>query len=144
MLVIQWYWTKKAPSAEAVRWYEQGIAALREGTYQKASKALEQAIQADEDFALAHARLAEAYAELDYIDKAKDEIIRAESLANESSMKSRDKLYLRAITRTVLRDFDTAIQNYQLLLQEPRSDKAHVYADLAQPTRRTTSSTRRR
>ncbi len=131
MLVIQWYRTDKAPSAEAVRWYEQGIAALREGTYQKASKALEQAIQADENFALAHARLAEAYAELDYTDKAKDEIIRAESLANYSSMESRDKLYLQAITRTVLRDFATAIQNYQLLLEEPRSDKAHVYADLA-------------
>jgi len=131
VLVSQLWRVEKAPSAEAVRWYDQGVAALRERTYHKASKALEQAIQADGDFALAHARLAEAYAELDYIDKAKDEIIRAESLANEWPMKSLDKTYLRAVTRTVLRDFTTAIQNYQLLLQEPDSNKAHVHADLA-------------
>ena len=131
-LVVSQLWrVEKTLSAEAVRWYEQGITALRERTYHKAIKALEQAIKADEDFALAHARLAEAYAELDYLDKAKDEIIRAESLANEWPMKSHDKLYLRAVTRTVLRDFPTAIQNYQLLLQEPGSNKAHVYADLA-------------
>ena len=66
-----------------MHWYEAGTAALREGTYHKASKALEQAIQTDDKFALAHARLAEAYAELDYTDKAKDQVIRATSLANE-------------------------------------------------------------
>src|SRR4030095_3621079 len=64
------------PSAEAQKWYDLGTAALREGTYYKASKAFQQAIAADDNFALAHARLAEAWMELDYGEKAKDEIIR--------------------------------------------------------------------
>src|SRR5260370_2543562 len=65
------------PSPEAMHWYEEGTTALREGTYYKASKALEQAIQTDDKFALAHAKLAQAYAELDYTDNAKDEVMSA-------------------------------------------------------------------
>ena len=118
-------------SPEAVSWYDQGVAALREGSYYKASKLLEQAIQKDNRFALAHARLAEAYAELDHSDKAKDEIIRAESLVNESSLSPTDQLYLKATTRTILRDFGPAIDNYRQLLRDaPQNDKAHVYLDL--------------
>jgi tetratricopeptide (TPR) repeat protein len=116
---------------DAVYWYDQGAQALREGSYHQASKALEQAIEKDKQFALAHARLAEAYAELDYTDKAKDEVIRAESLANEFALTESDELYLRAVTRTVLRDFGPAIDTYKQLLEKSAgSDKAHVYLDL--------------
>jgi serine/threonine protein kinase len=62
---------------EAQRWYEAGIAALRDGTYYKASKALEQAAGRDPQFSMAHARLAEAYMELDLTDKAREEMLRA-------------------------------------------------------------------
>jgi serine/threonine protein kinase/Tfp pilus assembly protein PilF len=118
-------------SPSAMHWYEEGTAALREGTYHKASKALEQAIQTDDKFALAHARLAEAYAELDYSDKAKDQIIRAEALANESRMQPLDALYLQAVTKTVLRDFTPAIESYRRIAQQaPDKDKARVYVDL--------------
>jgi tetratricopeptide (TPR) repeat protein len=118
-------------SPEAVYWYDQGVAALREGAYYKASISLERAVQKDDRFALAHARLAEAYAELDHTDKAKDEIIRAESLVNESSLNPSDQLYLKATTRTILRDFGPAIDHYRQLLQEaPQNEKAHVYLDL--------------
>ncbi len=118
-------------SPEAVNWYDQGVAALREGAYYKASTLLEQAIKRDDRFALAHARLAEAYAELDHTDKAKDEIIRAESLVNELSLNPAEQLYLKATTRTILRDFGPAIDNYRQLLREAsQSDKAHVYLDL--------------
>jgi serine/threonine protein kinase/uncharacterized protein HemY len=121
----------RTTSLEAIRWYEAGTSALREGTYQKASKALEQAIQADDKFALAHARLAEAYAELDYTDKAKDQIIRAQSLANELQMQPLDALYLHAVTKTVLRDFSPAIESYRKIAQQVvDKDKARVYLDL--------------
>jgi serine/threonine protein kinase/tetratricopeptide (TPR) repeat protein len=123
--------TTPPPLPEAMRWYEEGTAAMREGTYYKASKALEQAVQMDDKFVLAHARLAEAYAELDYADKAKDQIIRAESLANELRMQSLDVLYLQAVTKIVLREFVPAIERYrQIAQQTPEKDKARVSMDL--------------
>jgi serine/threonine protein kinase/Flp pilus assembly protein TadD len=133
--VLLWlFWpspTIATPSPTAMHWYEAGTEALREGTYHKASKALEQAIQTDDKFALAHARLAEAYAELDYTDKAKDQVIRAESLANELRLPPLDALYLHAVTKTVLRDFGPAVESYrQIAQQAPDEDKAHVYVDL--------------
>jgi len=123
--------TTPPPSPVAMQWYEAGTAAMREGTYYKASKALEQAVQTDDKFALAHARLAEAYAELDYADKAKDQIIRAESLANESRMQPLDALYLQAVTKIVLRDFVPAIESYrQIAQQAPEQDKARLFVDV--------------
>jgi len=128
--LLNWIPGRPAPlSQEAVYWYDRGALALRERSYHQASKALEQAVEKDPRFALAHARLAEAYAELDYADKAKDEIIRAESLANEFSLNESDELYLRAVTRTVLRDFGPAIDTYKQL-QQKSPDNAHVYLDL--------------
>src|SRR4030095_13247526 len=52
------------PTAEALSWYNKGVDALRNGAFLQASKALEQAVAIDPDFALAHARLAESYTEL--------------------------------------------------------------------------------
>jgi len=120
----------RAPS-QAMHWYDIGSMALRSGAYFEASKALRQAVAADDNFALAHARLAEAYTELDYSDKAKDEIIRAESLARELAMEQSDSLYLKAITSTVLRDFSPAVESYQQIArQAPDQKKANVYLDL--------------
>src|SRR5262249_21389965 len=109
-----------------------GTNALREGAYYKASKALARAIQMDDQFALAHARLAEAWTELDYTDRAKDEIIRAHALApDHSSLSPPEALYLRAITHTVLREFAPAIESYhELARQAAETEKARVYLDL--------------
>src|ERR1051325_3425128 len=83
------------PSAEAQRWYEAGTNALRDGAYYQASKALENAIAEDNNFPLAHARLAEAWMELDYVDRAKDELLRVSTLVPDRSRLPRtDHLYL--------------------------------------------------
>jgi tetratricopeptide (TPR) repeat protein/tRNA A-37 threonylcarbamoyl transferase component Bud32 len=118
------------PTAVAARWYETGTNALRDGAYYQASKALEQAISSDENFALAHARLAEAWMELDYMDMAKDELLRASSLAQDNTGLSQlDAVYLSAITSSVRRDFPAAIKSYsEIARQIP--DQAHVYVDL--------------
>jgi len=119
------------PAAAALRSYNIGTTYLRNGAYFEASKALQEAVTADNKFALAHARLAEAYTELDYSDKAKDEIIRAERLARELPMQRSDALYLKALTNTVLRDFGPAVESYQQIAQEAAAqDKANVYLDL--------------
>jgi tetratricopeptide (TPR) repeat protein len=118
------------PSAEAVRWYQTGTAALRDGAYYQASKALEQAIAIDDQYALAHARLAEAEMELDYTDRAKDEMLRVGSLAGDrSALPQLDRLYLDAIIATVRRDFAPAISAYTEIARL-LPDQAHVYVDL--------------
>ena len=118
------------PTAEAVRWYEMGTNALRDGAYYQASKALEQAIEADGSYALAHARLAEALVELDYVDRAKDEMLRVASLVPDRSvLQPIDALYLDAITATVRRDFATAVAAYREITRLT-PDRTHVYVDL--------------
>jgi serine/threonine protein kinase/tetratricopeptide (TPR) repeat protein len=124
--------TPHKPNDEAQRWYEAGTNALRDGTYFKASKVLEQAVHADDAFALAHARLAEAWTELDYADKAKDELLRVSYLVPDRSvLPPRDALYLQAITNSVSRDFKSAIGSYQeVARQAPEQEKPYAYVDL--------------
>ncbi len=118
------------PNAEALRLYETGTNAIRAGSYFQASKALQLAVSADDQFALAHARLAEALMELDYFDKAKDEILRASELTpNRSALPQLDNLYLDGLTATVRRNFSGAVAAYsQIAKAEP--GKAEVHVDL--------------
>lgn len=126
-------WWKPAPykpNDVAQGWYDKGTDALRNGGFLQASKALEQAVTADDKFALAHARLAEAWFELDYSDKTMQEMLRVQSLVpNRSQLASSDALYLEAINATVSKDFPGAIKAYTELVRlapnEPR-----VYVDL--------------
>lgn len=129
------YWLRPAahvPLAEAQHWYDAGTSALRDGAYFKASKAFELAIQTDEKFALAHARLAESWMELDYADKAKDELLRVTALVPDRSVLAPlDELYLQAITATVSRDFKTAIENYREVVRQVSEPlKPYAYVDL--------------
>ncbi|MCA1628064.1 MAG: tetratricopeptide repeat protein [Acidobacteria bacterium] len=118
------------PAEPAQRLYEKGVDFLREGAYHQASAALERAVQADDEFALAHARLAEAWTELAYTDKAKDEMLRVSALrADGRSFEPLDALYLDAVSATVTRDFPRAIKAYQEIAQRA-PERAHVYVDL--------------
>jgi serine/threonine protein kinase/Tfp pilus assembly protein PilF len=116
------------PNANAQAWYDQGTGALRNGAFLQASRALEQAVANDEKFALAHARLAEAWFELDYTDKALQEMLRARALApNRSQLASTDALYLDAINATITRDFLVAINAYtELVRLAPKEAQVHL------------------
>ena len=119
------------PPLEAMRWYSQGTRDLRDGLYYKASKELQQAVKSHNEFALAHASLAEAMTELDYTANAKDEILLASSLVPNSTLSPAEALYLQALTHTVLRHFQPAIESYQeIARQAPDSEKAYAYVDL--------------
>jgi len=128
---IHW-WPRSVhkPSAVAKDWYDKGTDALRNGAYYQASKELEQATSADDKFALAHARLAEAWAELDYTDKAKDELLRVSSLVPDRTALPRlDALYLEAITASSSGDYAGAIRSYgEIAGLAP--DDPQVYVDL--------------
>jgi serine/threonine protein kinase/tetratricopeptide (TPR) repeat protein len=108
-------WTMRGyqPSAEAKRSYDEGLRALQDGTYYKASKFLDMAIQSDKGFALARARHAEALAELGYFEKANTEISQANLLANNSSLSATDRLYFQAINSMVSQDFGGAAETYR-------------------------------
>jgi len=73
------------PSAEARSWYDSGTSAIRQVADFQASKALGRAIEIDESFALARARLAEAYSEMEYAEKAKQKLLQAIALIPDRS-----------------------------------------------------------
>jgi len=118
------------PSAEAQKWYKIGSENLREGAYFKAIKPLQQAVSTDDNFALAHARLAEAWTELDYTERAQLELLRVHGLVpDRSSLEEADGLYLDAIRATIMRDFNLAISSYEKLAKL-KPDEAQPYFDL--------------
>ncbi|HYR78103.1 MAG TPA: protein kinase [Pyrinomonadaceae bacterium] len=132
---IIWRWRRPSlhvPPADAQNWYEIGTNALRDGAFFQASKALERAIAIDDKYVLAHARLAEALVELDYTDRAKDELLRVTSLASDRSVLPKtDGLYVDAISAIVRRDFHSAIDSYAAIVnQSSDSEKPRALVDL--------------
>lgn len=116
---------------EALRWYQEGVTALRDGTYYKASKALEQAVSADPRYALAHARLAEAYLELDLTDKAREEALRASPPVSSPELTRAERSYLQALQLTLTGDLPGAARIYKDLVgRAPSVEKAGAYVDL--------------
>jgi len=127
-----YFWPRSyyQPSPAAREWYEIGAEALRNGAYHQASKALQQAIAIDSNYALARARLAQAWTELDYIENAKDELLIVESLTrNGAAITNKDSLYLDAIKAMALRDFREATKAYSDLAAMSPED-SQVYVDL--------------
>lgn len=118
------------PSPAARQWYDIGTDALRNGAFHQASKALQQAIQIDGNYALARARLAQAWTELDYIDNAKDELLAIQSLTrNGRAITDKDALYLDAITAMATRDFREAVKAYSAIA-DMSPNESQVYVDL--------------
>jgi tetratricopeptide (TPR) repeat protein/predicted Ser/Thr protein kinase len=118
------------PTPEALRWYDKGTGALRDGAYYQASLMLQKAVEADPGYSLAHARLAEAYMEIDFADKAKDELLNIQpALANPSTLSKEDALYLAAINAIARRDIVSAIRAYGEIAQRMPKD-SRVYVDL--------------
>jgi serine/threonine protein kinase/tetratricopeptide (TPR) repeat protein len=122
------------PTDEAQRWYNTGTDALRDGAYFQASKALERAVAEDNNFPLAHARLAEALTELDYSDRAKDELLRVSTLVPDRSvLPPADRLYLEAIQAATSPGGSAqsaqAVELYQQIAKL-LPDDPHVYLDL--------------
>ena len=126
------------PSPEAKRWYENGTRAMRAGAFYEASKQLELSISNDDSFPLAHARLAQAYYELDNTDKAREELLRALSLRDQAGISSQDSVYVDAVAATVSQQYKKAIEHYHKLAdQAADTDKASAYLDLGRAYQRT-------
>ncbi|HEX7317893.1 MAG TPA: protein kinase [Pyrinomonadaceae bacterium] len=118
-------------SEEARRWYLVGTDALRDGTYDRAVKAFEKAISIDDNFPLAHARLGEALNELEYTDRAKNELLRAD-LVGRADASTLDSLSLQAIRLSLTGDTRGAVAAYRKIAEQTRDDaeRAAVQVDL--------------
>jgi tetratricopeptide (TPR) repeat protein/predicted Ser/Thr protein kinase len=118
------------PLPEAERLAEAGADYLREGAFWHAAKQFERAVELDGRYALAHARLAEALMELDYIDRATETLLRVSQLVPEPAvLAERDRLYLKAVTATATRDFSAAVAAYEEIARR-WPETASAYVDL--------------
>lgn len=132
LAIRAWQPSSHQPSPEAMTWYQHGTDAIREGAYYQASKSLENAVKLDDKFALAHARLAEAYVEMDYTDKATEQMLLATSLVRDrSKLPTLDAMYLDAIQATVTRNFTGAIDSYREIAERASApERSSAYVDL--------------
>ena len=136
LLLVVWavaYWRRPAlhkPPPAAFALYERGVEIMREGAYLKASELLKQSIEADNRFAFAHARLAEAWMEMDYLDRARDEMLTATTLVPDlAALPREDALYFDAVRFTVGRDYKEAVQKYEEIVRL-KPDQPQAYFDL--------------
>jgi tetratricopeptide (TPR) repeat protein len=119
------------PSNEVQHWYEIGTAALREGTYLKATRALQVAVDLDKNFALGHARLADAWSELDFAGRAQGEMLLASAPESERNLPALDRMYIEAVRSTLTHDVGAAVKEYRAILDAlPEQERAYGYVDL--------------
>jgi tetratricopeptide (TPR) repeat protein len=135
LAVVGWMWIRseryRPPSPTVAYWYNLGMTALREGSYLKATRALDMATQIDEKFALAHAGLAEAWSELDFTRVAEREMLFASAPEQQRNLSPLDRKYIDAVRSTLIRDYSSAAQDYEAILKAlPRDQKAQGYVDL--------------
>jgi serine/threonine protein kinase/Tfp pilus assembly protein PilF len=110
------------PSLEAFRAYQQGIGDLQDARNQAATTALQQAVTLDPNFAMAHARLAEAHWNLGESASAKASIGTANALALEHPLPLSERFQIHAIAARINDDPDTAIDAYRRLAEFYPSD----------------------
>lgn len=116
-------------SAEALKFYQMGTDDIHAASYFAATKALEQAILLAPHYGLAHARMAEAWMELDLPEKAGVEMLKARR-EGTNGLSAFDRLQVDAIDRSITRDFNTAADKYRQMLPKAGARKADVYLDL--------------
>jgi len=115
------------PNPEAVRPFEEGVRAMHDGAYYRASLLFREAVERDDKYALAYARLAEAKYEMDYHDAAKDDLLTVQSLVERDALSEQDRLYLDGVVATVRRDYPAAVAAYRrLAARDPNSPRVHV------------------
>ena len=107
-----WSGERHRPSPEAETLYRKGVDDIGAGAYFAATKALEESVQLAPHFALAHARLAEAWVELEMPEKAQEQMLLARR-EDVSKLARMDRLQIEAIDLTITRDFAAAAGKYE-------------------------------
>jgi serine/threonine-protein kinase len=120
------------PSPAAARWQDKGVQFMRDGNYYLASEALKAAVDADGNYVIARARLAEALTELDYNDLAQKQLTEVYlAVRDRSALPEAEQLYLEAILNITARKIPEAIKSYsRLAALAPAKDEPYAYFDL--------------
>lgn len=121
------------PLPEAAIWYENGVRALNDGALFAASKNFGKAVETDKNFSMAKIRLAESLYDLGYIEDAKHTKELADDLyANgKFALSDQEELRFQAINKTLLSQFDAAIEKYKELTEDAdEAGKAQAHFDL--------------
>jgi tetratricopeptide (TPR) repeat protein/predicted Ser/Thr protein kinase len=130
--VVEWRHRHRvpAPSADAQKWFDRGVAAIREGAYAGARASFEEAVRLDPQYAQAYARLAEARSELDDEKGAQAALLHVNELVpDRSDLGVDERIRLEAVSATVLHEHDQAIDAYRQLADERPKD-ASEWLDL--------------
>jgi serine/threonine protein kinase len=121
--------TYQKPGPEALKKYNDGLALIRQGNFAEATRLLQATLTSDPNFAMAHARLAEAWFNLDFQGSAQQELLIA--LPNRSLLLPLDRMYLDAIQQMVTGDSAAALETRRRILDRlPRSESSSGYVDL--------------
>jgi tetratricopeptide (TPR) repeat protein len=126
---MRWQEWSAQPSAEAMKLYRSGTDDVHAAAYFAATKALEHAVRLAPHYSLAHARLADAWMELELPEKSGVEMLRARR-EGTVGLSSFDRLQIDAIDSSITRDFAAAAAKYQQMLRIAGQRKADVYLDL--------------
>ncbi len=102
-------------SREATTLYARALTELRSYSVPAARDLLQQAVEADPGYALAHAALSEAWLKLGYDQQAKDSGKRAIELAKEKDLPREDVLAIEARYHETANNWQQAIDTYLLL-----------------------------
>jgi DNA-binding winged helix-turn-helix (wHTH) protein/tetratricopeptide (TPR) repeat protein len=123
--------------SDAARWDSLGLFALREGTYFKASKAFEQAIQLAPRNPLLHAHLADAWLQLNMDEAARQELLLASNHDAVQQLSDDDRRYIEAVRATAVRDYPAATRQYQTILESSQvQDRSNALEDLGRALQR--------
>jgi tetratricopeptide (TPR) repeat protein len=124
-----WSNLRRRPPAEAERLYRVGTEDLHGAAYFAATKALQQAIRLAPGFSLAHARLAEAFMELEDFDNAGREMLLARR-EDVSGLSGNERLQLDAIELSITREFPASAAKYEQMLKTSESEKGEIYLEM--------------
>lgn len=117
------------PTPTARELVERGTVLLRNGELNRASALFRQATEADPKYPLAHARRAEVEFDLDAVNVATQELLKAQTLMRDGApLNSEESLYFDALSASITyRKFDDAVKAYQqIVAQRPEDAKAYV------------------
>jgi len=123
--------TPSSQSVEALRDYSEGLELSRQNNDLEAVKRFESATAADPNFALAYARLGQAYSRLGYGPKAEQYSSKAVDL--DASLPAAEKYMIEAASARIQNNFDKALEAYnelgKLMPQDPQvwSEMAALY-----------------
>jgi serine/threonine protein kinase len=135
LAALPFFWRRstsyRIPDQRALKWYEDGTTALREGAYLKATSELQEAVNLAPTFDLAHARLAQAWDDLDFTGAAEHEMLLASTPERLRTLPAMDRRYINAVRNTLMHDLDGSVREYSAILEElPEEQKGFGYLDL--------------